>query len=300
MKSDVIWKDLPFEEAIAFFQAKLNVPTRHWDDLWRGMHSRAFMVAGAMEEDMLGDFNAAIERALKDGTTLRDFQKSFDKTVENTGWSYHGTRAWRTGLIYNTNLTTAYSAGRWKQMTDPEVLKLRPYLGYRHGDSVNPRPEHLAWDGLVLPADDPWWNTHYPPNGWGCHCSAFSLSQRDLDGMGKAGPDTAPEGGTYEWTDRRGTTHTIPKGIDPGWDYNCGKAAYDNIPGMPGAGNASKKVTPPPPPSSRFKKAVPATFKEVTGPGVQHPLKSLPRSATLYPRPCAFMSRHIPHRNILR
>lgn len=50
--------------------------------------------------------------------------------------------------------------------------------------------------------------------------------------MGKTGPDTAPDDGTYEWTDRQGKTHDVPVGIDPGWDYNCGKAAYDAIPGM--------------------------------------------------------------------
>ncbi|MCP1217121.1 phage minor head protein [Acetobacter orientalis] len=38
----------------------------------------------------------------------------------------------------------------------------------------------MAWDGMILPANDPWWNTHYPPNGWQCHCTVEPVSRRDL------------------------------------------------------------------------------------------------------------------------
>jgi len=224
-----IFEALPFQEAIDFFKAKVDVPTRHWDDLWRGMHRRGFMVAGAMAQDMLEDFRKAIDKALADGTTLADFQKAFDEVVERTGWSYHGARGWRTELIFNTNLKTAYQAGRWNQMTHPDVRKARPYLMYKHGDSVNPRPEHLAWDGLVLPADDPWWDTHYPPNGWGCTCTVFAISREEMIELGKQAPDKAPDGGVYTWTDRHGKEHEIPSGIDPGWDYNVGNAPYDAL-----------------------------------------------------------------------
>lgn len=163
-----IFESLPFQEAIEFLKKKLNVPTQHWDDLWRGMHSRGFMVAGAMLEDMVKDFHDAIDRAIAEGTTITDFRAVFDDVVARTGWQYHGARGWRTALIFNTNLQVAYSAGHYRQQTHPDVLAARPYWMYRHGDSVNPRPEHLAWDGLILPADDPWWDDHYPPNGWGC------------------------------------------------------------------------------------------------------------------------------------
>lgn len=226
---EIIYENLPFDEAIEFFRGKVNVPTEHWDDLWKGMHSRGFMVAGAMQEDMLESFRQAIDKALAEGTTLAEFQKTFDEEVARTGWSYHGTRGWRTSLVFNTNLRTSYAAGRYKQMTDPDVLNARPYWIYRHGDSIDPRPEHLAWDGLVLPADDPWWDTHYPPNGWGCTCRVFALSEREIEAMGKKAPDKTPKTETYKWKNRAGETHTIPKGIDPGWDYNPGKAAYDKI-----------------------------------------------------------------------
>jgi len=157
---------LAFDEAVEFLRGKINVPTARWDDLWQEEHARGFMVAGAMKEDLLADFREAVDRAISEGITLEDFRKDFDTIVQKHGWSYNGGRNWRSEVIYKTNIRTAYQAGRWAQLTDPDLLQLKPYLEYRHGGSLEPRPEHLAWDGLILPADDPFWQTHYPPNGW--------------------------------------------------------------------------------------------------------------------------------------
>lgn len=35
--------NLPFQEQIDFFRAKLNLPTARWDDIWKGAHDRAFV-----------------------------------------------------------------------------------------------------------------------------------------------------------------------------------------------------------------------------------------------------------------
>ena len=221
---DAIYQNLPFEEAIAFFRQKINLPTATWTDIWKAMHTRAFVVAGAIKADLIQDLRDAVDQAISEGTTLQDFRKAFDDTVARHGWRYKGGRNWRSRLIFETNIRTAYAEGRWQQMTDPELLKVRPYLLYRHGDSRNPRLHHLAWDGLVLPADDPWWHTHYPPNGWGCKCRVFSISPRELKKMGKSKPDAAPVEGTYQWKDKRTSEiHTVPVGIDPGWGYNVGE-----------------------------------------------------------------------------
>jgi hypothetical protein len=215
----VEYGNLPFEEAERFFRRKINIPTRRWDDLKRGEHARGFMVAGAQRDDLLCDFHAAIAKGIEQGTTLETFRADFDTIVGNHGWSYNGSRGWRTRVIYDTNLRTAYMAGRYQQMTDPDVLAYRPYWRYRHGDSRRPRVQHLAWNGMVLAADDPWWSTHYPPNGWGCKCSVEPLSRRDLGRMGKEGPDQAPPVVIDPKTG-------APVGIDKGWDYNVGEAAW--------------------------------------------------------------------------
>ncbi|MES9873143.1 MAG: PBECR2 nuclease fold domain-containing protein [Candidatus Sedimenticola sp. 6PFRAG7] len=222
---------LPFNNAVEFFKDKLNLPTVAWTDLWEGMHARAFTIAGAMREELLVDMREAVRSAIEDGTTLQQFRKDFDQIVNKRGWGYKGGRNWRTRVIYDTNLRQAYNAGREKQMQDPALRKHRPYGLYKHNDAVeHPRPEHLAWDNLVLPLDDPWWETHTPQNGWGCKCKKFMLSERDLERRGLKPASSAP---SIEWEQKtvgiRGPSPRVvqtPRGIDPGFAYNPGTAAW--------------------------------------------------------------------------
>ena len=185
MPKSARYLDLPFDEAIAFFRAKLNMPTATWKDLWKEMHARAFSVAGAMKEDLLKDLREAIDRGISEGTTLTEFREDFDKIIQKSGWKYKGTKGWRTAVMFNTNISVAYTVGHYTQMMDPAVLKVRPYFRYVRSYSAHPRPEHLRWVNNVLPADDPWWKTHYPPNGWGCKCTVVSMSGRELERLKK-------------------------------------------------------------------------------------------------------------------
>jgi len=214
---------LPFDEAIQFFRQKLNIKSDVWSALYAEEHDHAFTVAGVMRDDMLEDFRTAIDQAIAEGTTYQAFLADFDTIVAKYGWSYNGSRGWRTRTIYENNIRPAYNAGRYSQMTDPDVLRYRPNWMYQHGDSIHPRPMHLGWNGTVLPADDPWWDTHFTPNGWGCKCRIIALSNRDLTRLGKT-VGTAPNDGSFEWVNpSTGEVRDIPRGIDPGWDYNPGK-----------------------------------------------------------------------------
>jgi len=142
---------------------------------------------------------------LRDGLHTR-----FGELAEEHKWKHTGKPTWRSRVIYQTNLRTAYQAGRYKQMTDPEVLAARPLWQYFHGGSMNPRPDHLSWDGKILRHDDPWWDTHYPPNGWGCTCTVHTLSQAEADAKGLHLWEQ-PEDGENE---------------DEAWRYNVGEAAW--------------------------------------------------------------------------
>ncbi len=223
---------LPFGEQIAFFRRKLNLPTKSWTDIWGAQHDNAFVVAGANSADIVADFRAAIDKAISQGTTLEQFRKDFDRIVEKYGWQYNGGRNWRSRVIYETNLRSSYMAGRYAQLQ--AAKKWRPFWQYVHSDAVeHPRPLHLSWDGIILSADDPWWDTHFGPNGWGCKCDVRSLAWRDMKRLGKTGPDPTPTDGDELVTiGQRGPNPRVvqtPVGVDPGFGYTPGRSVFEQL-----------------------------------------------------------------------
>jgi len=221
---EVTLGSVPFNEAIDHFRSKLDLPTQYYDDIIGQVHAKAFTVAGAAKASLISDIRSSVDEAIDNGTTITDFRKSFDETVAKHGWSYRGKRGWRTRVIYDNNLRTSRMAGRWEQFQ--RTKKTRPYLQYLTAGDQRVRPEHASWGNVVLPVDDSFWNTHFPPNGWGCRCTARTLSQRQLERSGLT-VDKAPKRVTEEKINSRtgevyGQGH---KGIDTGWDYNVGKAS---------------------------------------------------------------------------
>lgn len=216
----------PFQAQIDYLRNKLRLPTERWDDIQRGAHDRAFMVAGAAKADLLNDLHQAVIRATTDGAGLAAFQKDFKAIVAKngwTGWTGEGSKegeAWRARVIYQTNLSTSYAAGRYKQLTDPEFLKLHPYWRYIHSDAVvHPREDHLAWHGLTLPADHPFWKTHFAPNGYGCRCRITSVTRSEGEASARAGLGEPPRG----W-DAINPSTGEQVGIGKGFGYTPGAA----------------------------------------------------------------------------
>ncbi|MDO4776307.1 MAG: phage minor head protein [Cardiobacteriaceae bacterium] len=216
---------LPFSEQIRFFRGKLNIPTQSYADIYGAEHDAAFVVAGMARMDMLADMRQAVDKSIAGGMSLAKFRKSFDSIVARYGWQYNGGRDWRSRIIYDTNLYSSYQAGRYEQQQS--IKHLRPYWEYQHLDGQkHPRPEHEAWDGLVLHADDPWWQTHYPINAYGCKCTVFAHSERSLARNGlKVGKAPPVEMHTVVVGKNSANPRmvAVPKGIDPGFDRIPGK-----------------------------------------------------------------------------
>lgn len=216
----------PFQAQIDYLRNKLRLPTERWDDIQRSAHDRAFIVAGAAKADLLADLHKTVTDTATKGTGLQAFRRDFKAIVAKhgwTGWTGEGSsdgEAWRTRVIYQTNMATSYAAGRYQQMTDPEVLNLHPYWRYIHSDGVqHPRPLHLSWHGITLLHDHPFWKTHFCPNGWGCQCRIISVSKAEGLRSAKAGLGEPPEG----W-DQIDPKTGAQVGIDKGFDYTPGAA----------------------------------------------------------------------------
>lgn len=214
---------LKFQEAIDFLKNKLPAPTLAWDDLAGPVHSKVFAVAGATKADLVNDLHAAVTQAIDEGQSITQFRKNFDKAVAAHGWTYKGKRGWRTRVIYDNNMRSAHMAGRWQQIQASKDR--RPYLQYRTAGDARVRPQHRQWDGKVYPVDHSFWDTHYPPNGWGCRCTIRSLTRDDLAERGLSVETERPTGKSRLIVNKDGEiTDMVPLGIDAGWDHNVGKA----------------------------------------------------------------------------
>jgi len=211
----------PFDEQVEFLRRKLGVllPTRTWRDVLRDAHDRAFVVAGAAAANLLADLADAVQQAITDGWSIERFRERFREIVARRGW--HGWtgeeteagRAWRTRVIYTTNMRASYAAGRYAQLQD------FPVWVYRHSGAEHPRLQHLAWDGLTLPANHPFWRTHYPPNGWGCGCRV--AGSRTREGARRLGGDPDYDAPPPGWDVPDPETGLLP-GLQEGWDYAPG------------------------------------------------------------------------------
>ena len=218
MAKELGFKQGSYKEAVDYFKQKINLPTKRWNDLEGAMHTRAFVVAGAMREDILSDFRNAVDAAIEKGESLQDFRDrfyniaskwresdpSFDEKMKKPKYG-----AWRSKVIYQTNMLTAAAAAQERQAREmPDVFTHAKYVCMMMPTS---REQHKAWNGTVLPVNDPWWEKHSPPNGFGCLCEKEFISKYEMD-AGLEKQTKAP-------TPANDTTN-----IGENWDYSIGDA----------------------------------------------------------------------------
>ena len=264
----------PPKEALEYLRAKGYAVGWDYRDIWKTEHVRAFTVAKAMSMDLLKDIRQAVDQALANGVTFHEFKKQLEPQLAKAGWpgkalmpdgsiAEFGTPR-RLKIIYDTNLRVARTAGQWERIQRNK--KAMPYLAYGLGPSREHRTEHVGWSGLVLPIDDPFWDTHLPPNGWGCKCRVRQITKQEAESQG--GPSTPPQISYKHWTNKRsGTTDLVPDGIDPGWNYNPGKARlnwakqYEKEKGQ----EFKKVVGTPGKPAKPPKRIAPSAFSTVPG-----------------------------------
>ena len=240
------------KQALDYIKNKKLHPAFSYKDVWNEEHATAFTVAKAMQLDVLSDIKGAVEKAIEKGTTFEQFKKELKPTLMQKGW--WGKREMtdpltgetitaqlgsdrRLKTIYSTNLRSAYQKGQYDRTMESD---LHPYLMYRIGASVHHREQHLRWNNLIRPKDDPIWNSIFPPNGYGCKCYTVAVTQArkekyERDGVPAYNPNTqktvripvqttAPKPNYKNYfNERKGTLERIPEGITPGFNWNQGQ-----------------------------------------------------------------------------
>lgn len=244
---------LPPEKAIEYFQAKGHTLTWDWKDLWQESQAKSFTVAKVMNTDILNDIRGALDDALNNGTTFHEFQKILTPILQAKGWwgktEHVNTLTGETGTaqlgsarrlktIYQTNLQTAYMAGRYKSMM--ESTDTHPYWQYVAVLDGRTRPTHRAMNGRVFRYDDPMWGALFPPNGFNCRCRVRPLTSAQVEAMGLTVESSNDRLIDHEIRLKDGSVVQV-KALrikvdgqdklffpDAGWSYNPGASVFGN------------------------------------------------------------------------
>jgi hypothetical protein len=253
------------KEALTYLKNKSLQPAFSYKDVWHEEHATAFTVAKAMQLDVLSDLHNAVTDAMEKGQSFESFKKNIKPLLQQKGWwgkkemidpltgktvnAQLGSDR-RLQTIYRVNMRSAYQKGQYERTMESD---LHPYLMYRIGTSVHHREEHVRWDGLILPKDDPWWDSHFPQKDFGCKCYTRAVTEARKQRYESEGIPTAPRldgsgGGnvpaktkapptvykTY-FNERKGTVERVPEGVNPAFNWRQGKAgsrqqaAYESL-----------------------------------------------------------------------
>lgn len=187
---------LPPKDAIAYLESKGYVIGFSWRDVWQEAHAKAFTAAGVMKVDVLADLKGGLVDALNSGSTRQDYIKRLRPLLEQKGWwgndaqtdkatgemAGKGLTPRRLATIFDTNMQSAYMAGRYKAFMGN--VADRPYWMYVAVMDDRTRPAHGALNRRTFRYDDPIWSSIYPPNGFRCRCSVRALDSEDLKKLG--------------------------------------------------------------------------------------------------------------------
>lgn len=242
-------------KAIDYFKSKGFAFSWDWQEVWQEAHAKAFTVAKAMKMDILQDIRDGLQNALDNGITYQEFAKTLTPMLKAKGWWGKTEQVdketgeitdvqlgspYRLRTIFDQNIQTAYNVGRYRSQM--ENVADRPNWEYVAVMDARTRPPHAALNGKVFKADDPFWNSFYPPNGWLCRCRVRALDDGNLTERGltvessqgklterdelvsrKTG-EMAPVT-VYTGTDTQ-TGRKTTVAPDVGWSYNPGKVDW--------------------------------------------------------------------------
>lgn len=172
-----------FKEAVAYFRSRVPRREQDVDRLTEENQDTAFTVAGVAQLDLVTQVWAAIDKAIAQGTSFDDFKRTAAKDLAD---AWGGEKPYRVETIFRTNVQTAYNAGRWEQMQDPDVIEIRPFSRYLA--ILDTRTTRLICRPIadtILPQDDPWWRTHWPPLHFSCRSTVLPLTRDQANEIGR-------------------------------------------------------------------------------------------------------------------
>ena len=157
-----------YQVAADFTTPDAEMLTRLVRDVWH--------FSGAKNYQEMRDLTLALKDEHGKLREFTDFKEAANGIIDKYNETWLKTE-------YNFAVSASQSAARWTEFEkDADII---PNLMYQTVGDDHVRISHRVLDGIIRPLNDSLWNTHYPPNGWGCRCEAV----QSLEGYGKVTPN---------------------------------------------------------------------------------------------------------------
>lgn len=165
---DTSFKPTPHKEAVAIISGKPVVAADVFHQMLPELRARVFTVSGIESANVLQrvrDSIADVAIGGENGQTWDQAKKDIAEQLDP--WLGDGADT-RAEMVLRMNAFQAFSASIYRAAQADEDTT---HLQYLHGECAVPTPSHLALNGIILPKDDPFWDTHTGPWGHiGCVC----------------------------------------------------------------------------------------------------------------------------------
>lgn len=192
-------------KAVEYLKNKKPQVSFDYDELSHSTHKKVFTIAKLMDESLLKDMQDTLVNAIKNGDKFSTWSKIAEEKLKAKGW-------WGSKEVINTKTgevkKTHFNSARLKKIFEENSRKAKakaiyenqmkstkPYLKYCTKQDALVRDKHRAFNGIVLPKDDPFWDTHYPHvsmHDYGCRCYVLALGENEVKGL-KTPPSSAKE-----------------------------------------------------------------------------------------------------------
>ena len=166
------------KEAAEFIRSKAAVDPNRYRHLPDDLKARGFTVAYVHKADVLERMRNKIAK-LPEGGDWKEIRRELAEEISPFLGGNDVAAEKKAELLLRTHGFQAYAAGRF--LSQQENITAMPFIMYHTVGDSNVRDEHDALDGVVLPADDDFWSSHYPPWDFGCRCFTSSVSGAGVD-----------------------------------------------------------------------------------------------------------------------
>ena len=194
---DDLWQikvePLPFEEAVERFKEIMPVELEYYRKLAEELRPKYFTISRIEGEKLVRQIKGYVDEALEKGTTFQEFKRKTNDLLKRSGLSEAD--PWHMETVFRTNIQTAYNAGNWERMQQPEFVDMFPYYRYSAILDSQTRATHRAMHGFVAGRDDPMWDEWWPPNGYRCRCGVIAINKYRAQREGISISPTSPDEG---------------------------------------------------------------------------------------------------------